>query len=238
MFNVEELKKKFYPDPSKDGTLIFYNWIREYSKKDYVVLNFGAGREVDRRVRSLNGEVRKVIGVDVDECVLNNKDLDEAYVIENDTLPFPDNFFDMAIADFVVEHLQEPMPILKEIIRVMKPSSSFFFRTPNKFHYVSMIAKATPHWFHKLVANRVRNLPNDSHEPHQTFYRLNSTQQILSASRLVGFKNIEIRLVEAEPSYLVFHPFAFLLGVTYERLVNCSNSLSFLRANILCRLEK
>lgn len=121
---------------------------------------------------------------------------------------------------------------------MLKPGGSFFFRTPNKHHYVSLIARATPHWFHDLVANRVRNLPDDAHEPYPTYHRLNSRSRVRAAAEAVGFRDIELRMVEAEPSYLMFHALPFLAGVAYERLVNSTERLSGLRANIFGRLTK
>jgi hypothetical protein len=45
-------------------------------------------------------------------------------------------------------------------------------------------------------------------------------------------------MIEGEPMYLRFNIVPFLFGVAYERTVNKFDSLSFLRVNILGRLEK
>ena len=238
MTTVEILKRQYYPDDSKDGTLIFYGWLRRYAKNDFTVLNLGAGPTADRKVKSLKGEVKRVIGVDIDKAVLENENLDQAMVVEKDTLPFSDNYFDLVWADFVMEHVEDPIGFLKEVNRVLKPGASFFFRTPNRYHYVSWVGRVTPHWFHELVANRARRLAPEAHKPYPTYYRLNSRKNISDFARLAGFRHIEVKFVEAEPSYLVFHPVAFRIGVAYERLVNSYNSLSGLRSNIFGRLEK
>ena len=235
---VEKMKKKFYPDGSKDGTLIFYNWLRQYIKSDYVVLNVGAGLTADIKIRSLRGEVKQVIGVDIDKAVLNNKDLDQAFVIEKNKLPFEDNHFDIAWADFVLEHVEDPLNFVKEVNRVLKNGGSFFFRTPNKYHYVSFIASITPLWFHKLVVNRMHSLPDNTYEQHETFYRFNTKKSVLENSHSAGFRNIDIKFIEADPSYMVFHPLLFLLGTAYERFVNAFDSCSMFRANIFGRLVK
>lgn len=238
MITVEILKRKYYPDDSKDGTLIFYDWLRRYVKRDFTVLNVGAGPTADRKVKSLKGEVRRVIGVDIDNAILGNKNLDEAIVVEKDRLPFSDNYFDLVWADFVMEHVDDPIGFLREVNRVLKPGASFFFRTPNKFHYVSLIGRLSPYWFHELVANRARQLAPEAHKPYPTYYRLNSRKHISGFARLAGFRHIEVNFVEAEPSYLVFHPVAFRIGVTYERLVMRYDRFRGLRANIFGRLEK
>jgi ubiquinone/menaquinone biosynthesis C-methylase UbiE len=230
--------KRYYPDDSKSGTLLFYNWLRSHIRPEFIVLNVGAGPTTDNKIRSLKGKVGKVVGVDIDNEVLKNKDLDEAFVIKNNKLPFSDSTFDLAWADFVFEHVEKPEVFLKEIYRVLKPSASFFFRTPNNYHYVSVIARMTPHWFHNLIANKVRGLPNGAYEPYPTYHRLNSKKDITKYSKTARFREIELQLVEAEPSYLMFHSIPFLCGVVYERIVNRFKSLSCIRANIFGRLEK
>ena len=230
--------KKFYPDSSKDGTSLFYNWLRTSIRPEFVGLNIGAGPAPNNKIRSLKGEMQKVIGVDIDDEVLNNEDLDEAFIIKDDRLPFADDTFDVAWADFVFEHVLKPEAFLKEVCRVLKPGAAFFFRTSNKHHYVSIIGRVTPHRFHELVANRVRGLSNEAHTPYPTYYRLNSRKDIMKHSKSAGFRKIDLRLFEAEPSYLMFHTIPFLVGVLYERIVNSSISLSQIRASILGRLEK
>ncbi len=236
--SVEKMKNKFYPDDLKDGTLLFYNWLRQYIKNEFVVLNVGAGHTADRKVQSFKGEVKKVIGVDIDKAVLQNQDLDKSIVIKKNELPFENDHFDLAWADFVLEHVETPQVLLNEVRRVLKPGASFFFRTPNKYHYVSLISSITPHWFHELVVQRACGSLSKEHEIYPTFYKLNNKNAILKNAKLAGFKNMELRFIECDPSYMVFYPVAFLIGVLYERVVNKWDRLSFLRANIFGRLEK
>jgi hypothetical protein len=81
-------------------------------------------------------------------------------------------------------------------------------------------------------------LASGSHEPYLTHYLLNDRRTIEKIACLSGFRKAELKFVEAEPSYLVFHPLAFLLGVFYERLVNRFELLAGIRANIFGRLQK
>lgn len=238
MLTVEYLKKKYYSDEAYDGTLIFYRWIREYLGPNFVVLNVGAGRTAERKIRSLKGEVKKVVGIDIDPEVFKNTDLDEAFLSKNGRFPFPDNSFDLAWADYVLEHVEKPEIFLKGVYRVLKPGASFFFRTPNKYHYTSLITRTTPYWFHKLFVDYLHQFSSSAHRPYRTYFRLNSKRKIIEYAYIVGFKKAEIKFMELEPSYLLFHPLPFLLGIAYERLVNRFKYLSGIRANIFGRLEK
>lgn len=234
----ERLFRTFYPDNSLSGTIAFYNWVRHNVNRNTVMLNLGAGPACGSSIRSFRGEVAHVAGADIDAVVTANEDLDEARVIEDGHIPFESGRFDLVLSDYVLEHVEKPEAFLAEVCRVLKPSGSFFFRTPNKYHYVSLIARFSPHSVHQLLANRVRGLGEEAHEPYPTFYRVNTRSELERIARQAGFRSIELRLWEAEPSYMQFNAAAFLAGVAYERLVNHLSMLAELRANILGRFVR
>jgi hypothetical protein len=121
---------------------------------------------------------------------------------------------------------------------VLHPGGLLVFRTPNLWHYVSMTSYLSPHWFHKLVANRVRNLHADSHDPWPTYYRMNSRHKIRKLMCGVGFREVELVAIEPNPSYGMASRFLFFPFMGYERLVNSSKLFSMFRANILGVLAK
>ncbi|EIJ43143.1 methylase involved in ubiquinone/menaquinone biosynthesis [Beggiatoa alba B18LD] len=222
-----------------DGTYPFYQWIREsIDLPSAVVLNVGAGPTAKEKERRLKGQVKRLVGIDPDPIVLQNTDLDEAYVNNGIQLPFPDASFDAVYSDWVIEHVENPEAFLKEVYRVLKPNGVYLFRTANWAHYVTLIAAFTPHWFHKLVANRARGMAQESHEPWLTFYRMNTPSAIRQKAQQVGFQQCEVRLFESHPSYLAFNALAFRLGVFYERLVNKFSFLARFRHTIYAKLVK
>ena len=50
-------------------------------------------------------------------------------------LPFPNDFFDGVFFIFVLEHLKDPLPILSEIKRVLKPTGHLILSTDSKYYY-------------------------------------------------------------------------------------------------------
>lgn len=234
----QRLHDRFYSGPRYDGTRLFYDWLREHTGSQTRLLNLGAGPSTENPIRIFKGEVAEVVGADVDRCVMDNDELDRAVMIENGRLPLPDVAFDVVLSDYVIEHVEHPAQFLAEVYRVLKPGGVFFFRTPNIYHYVALFSAATPHWFHGLVANRVRAKEPGSQEPWPTHYRLNSRRAIEVEARNAGFRDIELRMIEMEPSYLQFHALPFLAGVAYERIVNSSEAFAGLRANFFGRLTK
>lgn len=232
------LLKKYYGAPKYNGTYTFYTLVRNEARSNSRLLNLGAGPPTHNPLCVLKGEVAEVVGADIDPVVLTNNELDCAFVIERDILPFPDASFDVAFSDYVLEHVEHPLAFLAEVHRVLKPGCSFFFRTPNIFHYVALVSRFTPQWVHTSVANSVRGLPEDAHAPWPTFYRLNSRGVIGRAASQTGFQKINLRMVEAQPSYLMFHALPFILGVAYERIVNSHDAFGGIRSNIFGQLTK
>jgi hypothetical protein len=101
-----------------------------------------------------------------------------------------------------------------------------------------MISAVTPHCFHRLMANRLRNIGPDAHAPYPTFYRMNCRRTIRSILGGAGFSELELILIEKEPSYGMSCRLLFLSFMAYERLVNSSELLAMFRANLLGAFRK
>jgi hypothetical protein len=105
-------------------------------------------------------------------------------------------------------------------------------------HYVSAVSALTPHWFHELVSNRLRNHPEDAHDPYPTVYAANSTRALRRLAEDAELPVEELRHVEKEPSYGLASPLLFYPFLAYERFVNSSEVWGFLRANIFAVLRR
>ncbi len=233
----QTLKEKYYADTKYDGTSLFGGWLRSFASPEAKVLNLG-GPATNSNTCSLKGEVAEVVGADIDPAVLFNSGLDRAAVISGGKLDFDSGYFDIVYSDYVLEHVEKPLEFLSEVHRVLKPGCSFFFRTPNVFHYVGIISAVTPHGFHEALANLVRGYDEGAHEPWPAFYRMNSRPVLKRLAKATGFHEVELRMIECNPAYLEFHALPFYLGVGYERLVNSHRIFSGMRANILGRFTK
>lgn len=232
------LIQRLYGASHHDGTRRFYDGVRRRLTAQSRVLNLGAGPPTGSPIRTLRGEVAWVVGADVDPCVLDNPELDEAVLIREGRLPFTDSEFDLIVSDYVFEHVSDPGPFLAEAARVLKPGASLMFRTPNLAHYVALISALTPHILHARVANAVRRNPKGWQDPWPTRYRMNSVGRLRRLGEAAGFSALEVEMVETEPVYLRFWTPAFLAGAAYERMVNRVRLLAPLRANIFGRFIK
>jgi ubiquinone/menaquinone biosynthesis C-methylase UbiE len=206
--------------------------------QNVAVLNIGAGPTPDAD-RRLKGRVKRHVGVDPDPVILENQDLDDKHVNNGISLPFADAEFDAAYSDWTAEHVEEPLPFLHEVNRVLKPGASYWLRTNNLHHYAVVLSALTPYRFHKFIIKQNPCFGARGHDPWPTVYRMNTRRTLRRLLRNAGFDEPIIRTREADPgAYLSFHPLPFLIGVCYERFVNHFEWTAGLRFTLLVRARK
>ena len=230
MLRVRELQSRFYPrERQRDPVGLFLERVEPYLTPNITVLDVGAGSGF-RSTYAIKGRVRQIWGVDLDPRVATNPLLDRGYVADGATMPLPDNSVDVVFSIYVQEHIEDPASFARELFRVLKPGGTYLSLTPNRFHYVPLVAAITPTSLHRsLNAKRGRS----GEDTFPTFYRLNTAREIERQFCGAGFKLPNITAIEVEPHYLKFHPVAYLAGVAYERLVNASSVLEKLRVNLI-----
>lgn len=232
------MDRTFYPDfPKNWDQKQFREDILHYLRPEDTLLDYGAGRGINPEM-DFRGKAREIYGVDMDTAVLENPYVDEAKVIANDTLPFPDAMFDLVFSNFVLEHVELPNRVFTEVFRTLKPGGLFISRTPNRLHYVPVIAALTPHWFHQLVNSRRDGRLQNSRDVFPTYYRVNSPGSVRRFGLLAGFRVKEIKLFEGRPEYLRILAPAYAAGILYERVVNSLGLLARFRIGMTAVLEK
>jgi SAM-dependent methyltransferase len=223
MPSIWELDERYYPDYVHEDVL-FERAVGRYLRPEHVVLDAGAGRGAYRY--GYRSWVRLVVGADVDARVGKNPNLHAAVVANVTSLPFEDGTFDMVLSKYLLEHLPEPGQAFREFRRVLKPGGHFVFQTPNRLHYVPLVARLTPHRFH-IWFNERRGRPEP--DTFETHYRANTQRAIARLAARAAFRVESLELFEPKPSYLFFHPLAYRAGIAYERLVSRFESFRGLR---------
>jgi SAM-dependent methyltransferase len=219
-----------------DGTTDFHELCRERAGAGARILEVGAGPT--NRTSAFLATIGELHGLDVDAEVHGNVHLASSALIQGNRYPFPAASFDLVVSNYVVEHVDEPAAHLAEVHRVLKDGGAYVFRTPNLWHYVAIISRALSHKAHRLLANPLRNLPPGSHEPWPTVYAMNTPTTVRRYAKRAGFDVERLDMVEKEPSYGMYARPLFLTFMAYERIVNASERLAPIRANMFCVLRK
>ncbi len=229
-FGVQSMRRRFYPDRlRRDPVAAFVQRVERIVKPADRVLDLGAGTG-ELNAYALRGNVRRVVGIDLDPRVTANPLLDAGLRADVYALPFRDASFDVVFAIYVLEHVDRPAALAAEIQRVLRPNGVCLVLTPNIFHYVTIASRLTPMSFHRWV-NRRRGRAAEDTFP--TWYRLNSARALKRHFGAAGLSTIAIDAIEVQPNYLTFSSVTYAAGVAYERLVNATDLCSSLRVNLI-----
>jgi SAM-dependent methyltransferase len=232
---IEHIDDAFYPGVGQNwDDALFRERIQRHLRADSVALDFGAGAGIVKEM-NFKSAVARMCGIDIDPRVMRNPMLHEAKLSDGTGIPYGDETFDLVFADNVLEHLSAPATVFSEIHRVLKPGGLFLFKTPNKWHYMPVIARFTPHWFHQWV-NRERGRLGVDTFP--TLYRANSVTSLRKLATAANFEVLKIERVEGRPEYLRVTWPTYLIGVLYERLVSSVTFLAVFRVLLIGQLRK
>lgn len=213
-----------------NGTVAFHEMCRAAIPGRQPILEIGAGPQ--NATTAFLAGLGPVVGLDVSAEITSNPNLKEAKVYDGVEMPFADVSFDACVSNYVLEHVADPTLHFSEVFRVLKPGGAYCFRTPNRMHYVALASSLLPHSVHLRIANRLRALKDDAHDPWPTVYRANTRGQLTRLALQASFGVETLRMFESEPSYGAAHAATFYPMMMYERAVNSTSALQSFRANI------
>lgn len=229
------LDQRFYPNFSNNwDDQIFRERIIKEIKPQFKLLDLGAGAGIINFM-NFKGLVEKVCGIDLDQRVIENPFLDEGKVADANKIPYPENYFDLVFSDNVMEHLDNPLLVFNEVLRVLKPGGKFLIKTPNKYHYVPAISRITPHSFHQWV-NKLRG--RDVNNTFPTYYLANCKKDLAKIVKNAGLDIEYLDLIEGRPEYLRGFWTTYLIGIAYERAVNTFDFLKSFRVILIGCFKK
>jgi len=225
----EALRQRFYPPAFRGMYDRLQDVIEQYAQPNHFVLDAGcgSGRVFQHR---LAGRVRRVVGIDVTDEPRGNLNIDDALKGDLRALPLRDGSFDLIVMSHVAEHLTEPETVFRELARALRPGGRLLLLTPNRWHYVPLVARLAPYRLH-VAFNRWRGV--DARDVFPTAYRANTAGRLRALAEGAGLAVERLERFETEPEYLAFHLLPYALGVFYERAANRVDLLAALRVNLL-----
>lgn len=141
---------------------------------DGILLEVGCGSgEMLKLMKELGWQVK---GVDFDPSAVENarrKGL-QVYLGTLEAQQFPDNHFDAITMSHVIEHIHDPLQLILECYRILKPGGHLVISTPN-----------IGSWGHKLFKSYWRGLEPPRH------LQIFTLPSLCCLAKIAGFKKIK-----------------------------------------------
>nr|BBH92918.1 SAM-dependent methyltransferase [Thermogemmatispora argillosa] len=159
-----------------------------------------------------------IYGLDPDaEALARNTIIRHKVVGRAEALPFADRTFDLVTCAWVLEHLERPEPVFREISRVLKPGGRFIFLTPNVWNYNVWLIRSVPHRFHAQLTQKLYG--RQRQDTYRVYYRINSPGRLERLARAVGLEREQL-LLNGDPSYISFNRLLFAFACILEKVLD------------------
>jgi SAM-dependent methyltransferase len=164
-----------------DSAHVFLVSAQALAARATLVAEVGCGRGalVDRDQpggpwQDLRGPGRRVIGIDIEEVGADNPVIDEFRLIgPHGRWPLDDASVDLAVSDFVLEHVTEPEAFVRELARVLRPGGVFVARTVSRHSLLAAFARLVPNGSHARALNHLQP-GREERDVFRTAYKMNS----------------------------------------------------------------
>jgi len=220
---------------------VYFKQLDETLQPDDRWLDIGCGRRIvlrwvpdalEREGRLLD-RASEVVGVDPDADALKDNRLPiTKHHAGAESVPEPDNSFDLITANMVAEHLADPESVLKEVRRLLKPGGTFMFHTPNFWYPLVTLTSLVPFYIKRGIAAVLERRATVDVYP--TLYRLNSTNSITRHARAAGLEVERIDHQEDSPQLVQLGPLV-VLELLLIRLVRWCPGM---KCNLIVKLRK
>ncbi|MCY7376320.1 MAG: class I SAM-dependent methyltransferase [Pyrinomonadaceae bacterium] len=185
--------------------------------------------------KELFGKAKHIVGIDYDfPSLLKHRTISQRVHATADKIPFAENYFDVATANMVVEHLDNPQIQFAEICRVLKPNGIFIFHTVNENGCFARMRKVVPNALVKKLTRLLDGRTAD--DVFEVQYKANREETISPLAQKTNFTIEKIKLISSDAVFALVPPFA-VAELFFIRLL-MRHSLRRWRTNIIVILKK
>jgi hypothetical protein len=132
----------------------------------------------------LSSRCHSLTGVDPDDSIRRNKwvhEFKQCRLEEMDT----DRRFDLISLRMVAEHIADPEAAVAKLRELTRDSGRVIIYTPSKWGLVSLVATATPMWFHRAAKRILQGTAPEDVFP--TVYKMNTRRTLNQIFESHGF---------------------------------------------------
>jgi ubiquinone/menaquinone biosynthesis C-methylase UbiE len=191
--------------------------VRSYVRPEAQVLDLGCGR--GGVVELFWRDVKIAAGVDPDAPSLAEHHAGLPVIRgRGEQLPFADHSFDLIVCLWVLEHVESPEAVLREVRRVLRPGGHFVFLTPNLRNpllLMNRVAAALPQLQRRVVPRMYGRVEADTF---RVRYRANTESALRTLATRCGLEVAGLRVV-SDPTYLALNSLMFRASAFAERLM-------------------
>lgn len=171
-----------------DSAHVFFVSAQAVAARSKLVAEIGCGRgaavEMDQPGgpwQDLRGPGRTVIGIDIEDTGTENPVIDEFRLIGSDgRWPLDDDSVDLAVSDYVLEHVVDPDAFARELARVLRPGGVFIGRTVSRRSLLSAVARIVPNERHAGAVARLQP-GRAAQDVFHTTYKMNTRKDLARA---------------------------------------------------------
>ena len=177
------------------------------------VLNIGAGQSlsIEQQLRQL-GCRYTCDRVDIEKCRVDFATVNNCWQCSvEDMSPLASDHYQVAFANYVLEHVKDLKNASCEIHRVLAPHGLFATTIPNVLAPEVWIARHTPLWFHKRIRKG---------HAWETQYSYANISDLLGHFTRLGFVVQKEEYWPHIKGYLHRYPIANTLGQLYDQIID------------------
>jgi len=146
-----------------------------------------------------SAKIPGAVGIDI------SADTDADIVHDLNVFPYPleDSSFDHVVMQDVIEHVQDPIRVVEELHRILRPNGRLQLRTP---HFSSALAYGDPTHVHYYSAMAIRSLatPRFEHYTNARFRIVHVTLDLWLPFRVTGIERMVNRFPDVYEKYFAF----------------------------------